>query len=160
MTASAPTWLGRLGLPTIIGPLNSGLKDPRGFTSVMKRESTWLIRVRSFSRLFDAVIGSTRRATRILTATKSTLEAVGESARQRCRMMIENGVELARFKAHPWPAAPNAANPLRVLFVGRLIPLKGLDMLLAAVARLRREGHPVILDVVGDGPMLGDWKAL
>lgn len=160
VTVSAPSWLARLGLPTVLGPLNSGLHDPAGFASVMKQESTWLIRVRSVARVLESVAGSTRRAARILTATRATREAVGAKAHDRCRMMIENGVDLARFSATPWPEAPGASKSLRVLFVGRLIPLKGLDMLLAAVARMRHEGLAVVLDVTGDGPMLADWKQL
>lgn len=157
VTASAPSALAWLGLPVILGPLNSGLKDPTGFTDVMKQESTWLVRVRALPRLLDRIVGSTRRAARVLTATRATLDALGSDARGRSRMMIENGVELERFTATHWPAGPSRSIALRVLFVGRLIPLKGLDMLIAAVARLRRAGLPVILDVVGDGPMRADW---
>jgi glycosyltransferase involved in cell wall biosynthesis len=74
--------------------------------------------------------------------------------------MPENGVELARFTATPWPAHPGKDNPLRVLFTGRLVPFKGLDMLLRAVARLHGLGRAILLDVVGDGPMRDEWQAL
>ena len=158
VTLAAPTWLGRLGLPTVIGPLNSGLKDPRGFGKIMRQESTWLVRLREFGRLFDRVIGSSRRAARILTATRATLASVPERYRDRCRNMIENGVELARFKTAPWPHAPGPEHPLNVLFVGRLIPVKALDLLLDAVSRLNDAGSPVELTVAGDGPMRAEWE--
>ena len=74
--------------------------------------------------------------------------------------MLENGVELERFPASSWPAAPNQVTPLKVLFTGRLVPIKGLDMLLHAIARLRGSGQAVQLDVVGDGPMREAWEAL
>jgi glycosyltransferase involved in cell wall biosynthesis len=160
VTLAAPTWLGRLGLPTVIGPLNSGLSDPPGFDVIMKQESTWLIRVRELTRLADALLGSSRRATRILTATRTTHEAVAPRHHPRCRMMVENGVELSRFVATPWPPAPAAGRGLRVLFAGRLIPIKGIDMLLRALANLRNEGAAVTLDIVGDGPMREDWTRL
>jgi glycosyltransferase involved in cell wall biosynthesis len=38
----------------------------------------------------------------------------------------------------------------RVLYVGQIIPDKGVDMLIDAVAALRQEGVPVTLDIVGD----------
>jgi hypothetical protein len=44
----------------------------------------------------------------------------------------------------------------RVVFVGQIIPEKGLDRLLDAVARLRGQGRPVTLDVVGD---MDGWEA-
>jgi glycosyltransferase involved in cell wall biosynthesis len=40
--------------------------------------------------------------------------------------------------------------PGRVIFIGQVIPPKGLDLLLEAVAVLRRRGRDVTLDVVGD----------
>ena len=43
--------------------------------------------------------------------------------------------------------------PFRLLFVGRLVPAKGADVLLEAVHRTHREGRcGVQLDIVGDGP--------
>jgi glycosyltransferase involved in cell wall biosynthesis len=41
--------------------------------------------------------------------------------------------------------------PLRVGFVGRLVPLKGVDMLLEALAPFIREGR-VTVNIYGDGP--------
>jgi glycosyltransferase involved in cell wall biosynthesis len=158
VTLAAPTWLVHLGIPVIIGPLNSGLKDPRGFGKVMRQESTWLVRLREFGRLFDGIMGSTRGAARLLIASCSTQEAVSPRYHARCLAMIENGVELTRFVATDWPAPPNAGNPLRVLFVGRLIPVKALDLLLNAVADLLKNGHAVQLTVIGDGPMREDWE--
>jgi glycosyltransferase involved in cell wall biosynthesis len=159
VTTAAPTLLGRLGLPLVIGPLNSGLKDPRGFGTIMRTESTWLTRARGLTRLFDALIGSTRRASRILVASRATLEAIGTRHRTKTRNMLENGVDLARFQATPWPDPP-IGRPLRVLFVGRLIPVKGLDLLLQAVLQVRNAGQTVRLDVVGDGPLRSDWHGL
>jgi glycosyltransferase involved in cell wall biosynthesis len=46
--------------------------------------------------------------------------------------------------------------PGRVIFVGQVIPEKGLDLLLDAVARLRANGHDVTLDVVGE---MDGWEA-
>jgi len=40
----------------------------------------------------------------------------------------------------------------RVLFVGRLVKVKGLPLLLQAIARLRRRRPDVALTIVGDGP--------
>ncbi len=44
----------------------------------------------------------------------------------------------------------------RVIFVGQVIPQKGLDLLLDAVAMLRTTGHDVTLDVVGE---MDGWEA-
>lgn len=160
VTLAAPSWLGRLGIPMVMGPLNCSLDNPQGFDHILKQESTWLNRLREFGRIFDGLLGSTRMASRLLVASRSTLSGISARYRGRCHKMIENGVELGRFIALPWPAAPDAERPLRVLFVGRLIPFKGVGMLIEAVARLNREGCQVSLDVVGDGPLAGELQAM
>jgi glycosyltransferase involved in cell wall biosynthesis len=48
--------------------------------------------------------------------------------------------------------------PLRIVFVGRLVPFKALPLLLGAMARLRAQGIPSQLEVVGDGPMAQPWR--
>ncbi len=159
VTMSAPTRLSRLGLPVVLGPLNSGLGIPEGFRGVMREEAGWLYPVRHFARVVDALVGSTRRATRILVATKSTLAAVPARHRGRCESMLENAVELSRFTAAPWPQPPGNGRPLRVLFVGRLVPFKGVNYLLEAVSRVTGE-VAVELRIVGDGPVAAEWKAL
>lgn len=159
VTLAAPTWLGHLGLPTVIGPLNSGLRDPQGFDSVMQDEHTWLLKVRALPRLVDSALGSTRRAARILIATHATLQAVAPDDRSRCRMMLENGVDLTHFVPSPWPEAPGKQSPLRILFVGRLVPVKCPGLLLKAVAIMHARGMPVHLSIVGDGPLHRELKA-
>lgn len=160
VTLAAPTLLGRLGLPTIIGPLNSGLQDPKGFGEILKQESTWLIKVRNISHWLDTLIGSSRRAACILVANRTTLNALPARHHDRCLLLSENAVELARFPVTAWPPAPNRNKPLNVLFTGRLIPIKGLDMLLHAVSRLHSNGVAIRLEVIGDGPMREDWENL
>ncbi len=52
---------------------------------------------------------------------------------------------------------PHPVQGSRLLFVGRLMPQKGLDLLLEALAAMR---HRVPLDIVGDGPIRGHLQAL
>jgi glycosyltransferase involved in cell wall biosynthesis len=50
----------------------------------------------------------------------------------------------------PRPATDHAG-PLRVLFLGRILPYKGLQVFADAMARLQREGIPVKAGVFGEG---------
>jgi glycosyltransferase involved in cell wall biosynthesis len=74
-------------------------------------------------------------------------------ARHRARTVLvpENAVDPARL---PRADARSAAGPLRVVFVGRLVPYKGPDMLLEALVPLLRSGAAT-LELVGDGPLRG-----
>jgi glycosyltransferase involved in cell wall biosynthesis len=91
-----------------------------------------------------------------LTATTATRQSLPAGSRGRSIEMIENGVDLAEFAVTGWPFVPGVEGPLRILFVGRLVPFKGIGMLLEAVSRLRRES-PVELRIVGGGPMQEEW---
>jgi len=71
--------------------------------------------------------------------------------------MLENSVDLELFSSSAWPPPPSQTTPLRVLFVGRLVPFKALGLLLEAIARLRNQVR-LELEVIGDGPMASDWR--
>lgn len=57
-------------------------------------------------------------------------------------------VPAAGLGATPFPALP----PIRLVFVGRLVPEKGLDVLLSAMNLALRSGMDLHLSVVGSGP--------
>jgi len=61
---------------------------------------------------------------------------------------IRHGLDLGRWA----PAtAPRAPGPCRILAVGRLIPIKGFDVLIDAAALLRQRGVDAALELVGEG---------
>jgi glycosyltransferase involved in cell wall biosynthesis len=151
VSPSAVTRLHTLGLPLVLGPWNGGLVSPRNFPALMQADSAWLYPVRNFSKLLDAVASCTRSAARILVANRTTLDFLPSDVRWKCDLVQENGVDLDVFRATPWPQAPSAGNPLRVLFVGRMIPAKAVAYLLEAVRRVLPE-FPLRLQLVGDGP--------
>jgi glycosyltransferase involved in cell wall biosynthesis len=68
---------------------------------------------------------------------------------------IETIENRAPRRPHP-PASEGARIPGRVIFVGQIIPGKGLDLLLEAIARLRGRGLEATLDVVGS---IDGWEA-
>lgn len=154
----ALTRLHKLDLPLILGPWNGGLKAPPAFAALCQEETGRFYAIREPLLRLTRVFGATRHAAAILAATQATLTTIPPRDRPRCRMLLENGVDLARFPATPWPEPPGGEQPLRLAFVGRLIPVKGVPMLLAAVARLREEAR-VTLEIVGDGPLRGELEA-
>lgn len=139
----AATRLHKLGVPLLLGPWNGGLRSPDNFPEIMRAEASWIYPIRRLGRMLDWLIGSTRHANIILTSTQSTLTDLPANCRQKSRFMLENGVDLDIFQRAPWPQPPSAANPLEVLFVGRLLPFKGVSMLLEAIERVR---HRVLCD--------------
>lgn len=66
------------------------------------------------------------------------------------------GVRLDKFPYRA-PGAPDGAT--RLLFVGRLVPRKGADVLIDALPRIVQEAPSVTLDLVGEGPSRGELEA-
>jgi glycosyltransferase involved in cell wall biosynthesis len=153
----AATRLYKLGIPLVLGPWNGGMASPTTFPEIMQAESKWLYPIRNLGRVFDAIIGSTRNAAMIFTATKATLAAIPTRYHAKCRTLLENGVDLDLFASSAYPPAPSDANPLHIVFVGRLLPVKGVAMLLEAITALN---FPVQLTVVGEGSERANLEAI
>jgi glycosyltransferase involved in cell wall biosynthesis len=80
-----------------------------------------------------------------------------------CQALLAHGVDAAKTRViyntvpnrrQPW-SAPRPA-PGRVIYVGQVIPPKGVDVLVDAIALLRRDGVDATLDVVGD---IDGWES-
>jgi glycosyltransferase involved in cell wall biosynthesis len=142
----------------VLGPWNGGLGKPAHFPEIMQADAAWLYPVRKLGGLVDALAGSSRHAAAILTATKATLHSIAPRHRARCVPMLENGVDLTVFTPAPWPEPPGSQQPLMLIFVGRLVPFKGVSMLLEAVQRMKDQ-LPIRLTIVGNGPLEAALRA-
>jgi len=93
-------------------------------------------------------------------------EETGEAAKQFLGLhkfkTVPMGVDTRLF--HPGNVNPNR-NPtrdrdLRILFVGRLIDLKGVDHLIKALALILPECPKARLEIIGDGPLKASLQRL
>ena len=105
---------------------------------------------RRLARVTDRLIG-------VSGATVDDLVRLGIAPRSRFQV-IPIGLDLARFTDPDTAAAADfrersgaGAEDVLVGFVGRLVPIKRVDLILRAVATLRDRDVPVRLAVVGDG---------
>jgi glycosyltransferase involved in cell wall biosynthesis len=136
------------GVPFMLGPLNGGVPWPKEFQAARRKEREWLSYVRSAYRLLPGYASTRRNASAILVASGDTFAQVPKRYHDKCIYIPENGIDPTRFTVQ---VERPVERPLRVAFVGRLVPYKGADMLLEAVAPLVRSGR-VVVDVLGEGP--------
>ncbi len=66
------------------------------------------------------------------------------------------GVDPARFPFRRRTLVP--PEPVRILVVARLIPIKGVNVAIDAICELRKRCANVQLDIVGDGPLRGELE--
>jgi glycosyltransferase involved in cell wall biosynthesis len=154
--------LAKIGVPLVLGPLNGGIPWPAGFDRVRRAEREWLGYFRDLYRILPGLKATRQLATTLVLASRHTYQEVtaGQSnLEDKAIWLPENAIDPARFpEVHSEPAAPPAGSPLRVAFLGRLVPYKGADMLLEAAAPLLREGK-MTLEIIGDGPQMSELQA-
>jgi len=160
LSPTMPSTLARrcagIGVPFLMGPLNGGLPWPRGFDSVRRQEGEWLSYFRGAYKLAPGYTATRKYASAIIAGSQATLLQIPEKYRDKCVYIPENGIDPKRFsRQSEKPQIP----PLRVAFVGRLVPYKGADILLEAAAPLVRQGC-VIVELIGDGPQMPALTAL
>jgi len=139
-------------IPYVIGPVGGSLESPPGFRGL--DSGPWYQRLRALDGLrvrHDVSLRrSYERAAVVLGIADYVREFLDALSLHRFEVISETGL-VAMPQAVPpsVPAAFSEAEPLRLLFVGRVIRTKGVRDLVAALAHLR--DAPVELDVVGDG---------
>ncbi|NES24377.1 MAG: glycosyltransferase family 4 protein [Symploca sp. SIO3E6] len=144
--------------PFILGPVNGGVPFPKSFREVALQEFSYFNFMRMVGRF---IIPGYRRtyqeADHILAGSTYTLNFLGEVfnlENQRIELFYENGISNSFIKKEQEAGeAKSQPNKLvKLLFVGRLVPYKGADMLIEAVNQL--EGsiqEKISLTIVGDG---------
>ena len=143
------------GVPFVLGPLNGGVPWPKGFEAERMREREWLSYIRGIYRLNPQIRRTHAAASLILAGSRHTASEIPAAFQDKVVWMPENAIDPSRFNL---VAPQNLTLPLRACFVGRLVPYKGPHFLLDAIAPFARDGR-LVLDVVGDGPMLEDLRA-
>lgn len=144
-------WWPSLAVPRdvafVLGPTNSGMSWPAGIR-------------RDYESFGEKIAGTVRRLlaqcvlrsssqVRYLTGNRACMEMLPARIRRRCSPVLESAIDTNRW--HPVRRRQHGAE-LRLLFVGRLVRLKGVHLLLRAIACTK---SPCTLTIVGDGPERG-----
>lgn len=146
----------KIGVPFVMGPLNGGVPWPKGYDNRRRAEKEWLSYIRNAYRLLPGYRSTVRDTSAFIVGSNDTLKLMDRRALDRCVYIPENGIEPGRFTK---PRARTAKLPLRCVFLGRLVPYKGADMLIRAAAEFLKRGE-LNLRIVGEGPQRPELEAL
>lgn len=142
-------------LPFVLGPINGGLPWPPGYESA-SRDREWLSNFRKYYKYLP-FIASTRKCSAIIfVGSQFTMKEVPQEFHGKCRYLPENGVDQSLIAATPRDIPQGV---MRVAFVGRLVALKGPDIVLKACLSLL-SARKIKLDIVGDGPLMHELRAI
>ncbi|WP_394708024.1 glycosyltransferase family 4 protein [uncultured Desulfosarcina sp.] len=146
----------KAGVPFVIGPLNGGAPWPKTFDKLRRKEREWLSYMRFAYKLLPGYRATRKYASKIIIGSQFTWQQMPHKFRHKCIYMPENAIDPSRFNVQ---RARHAELPIQVIFIGRLVPYKGADMLVEAATPLIQTGV-IQLTIIGDGPQHSELRNL
>lgn len=145
VSATQPSAMFGLGVPVIIGPMNGGMTFPKAFEYMSGRLEKIVYKlVGLVSSFYNLLIPGKLFAKTLLVANQRTANSLPAFKLGEVVELVENGV----FTALDKPNRHQNADQLNVLFVGRLVDWKAIDIVIDAVGFTKQA---VQLIIVGDG---------
>ena len=150
------TWLWRLGKPLLLGPLGGGMQAPESLRRYLpgwfKTETVRNVISRLLVTLDPNVRQSLRRAALVLAANSDTAALARRLGARKVELNMGVALPEDFFPDAYQPRPALAGREMRILWLARLYPRKGLHLVLAALGRVdkRVKFH---LDIMGDGPV-------
>ena len=148
----APTFLGALGAPLVIGPVGGGETSPAGLRDHLPLRGRVLEVVRDLSNAtieYNPIVRQgLRKAGVIFARTADTKNLLSPSLRAKTYVQMELGVATAQIGA----PRPVRQLPRKLLYAGRLLYWKGVHIAIEAMARLVVHMPDAQLTIVGNGP--------
>ncbi|WP_171475340.1 glycosyltransferase family 4 protein [Frigoriglobus tundricola] len=139
----------RTRVPMLVGPLNGGLPWPKEYPELRRREREWLVPLRRAYRVLPYFRSTYRRLAGVIAGSHHTATEIPSWFKGRRYYMPENGIDPQRFPLAPGWREPEG--PFTFVTVGRLVPYKGFDLVIEAVAGSEKL-RACRLVVIGDGP--------
>jgi glycosyltransferase involved in cell wall biosynthesis len=159
----APSFMGWLGIPFLLGPVSGGERVPWALRRDM---SSWarafeLARdCANFFLHFDSVMRSAfRRATRIYVTSRESLALIPRRFHHKCEVQLAIGLTRTQL-ALCRRKMPSRRSVLHCAYAGRLLEWKGLRTALLAMRNLKSKNVPVHLTIIGDGPAQKSLRSL
>ena len=158
VSATVPSLMFGLGVPVVIGPMNTSVKFPLAFRARQNPTIDLLIAIGHqcvdfFNRLFPGKI----KAETLLVANDRTKQALASGVQGKIIELVENGVDFSVWRSDS-SLSRAATGPVHFIFLGRLIDWKGIDLLLEAFAPVAAQTDAV-LEIIGDGHIRGELEA-
>ena len=152
VSPTAPSYLAKklnsIDVPFVVGPLNGGVAWPKEFMDLQHQEKEFLSHIRNVYKLLPGYRSLRKYASCIIAGSMATKEHLPEKYKEKILYLPENAIDTQRFSLRN---TSTYELPVKAAFVGRLVPYKGADMAIEAMADLVREGK-MVFDIYGTGP--------
>lgn len=148
-----PSFLGLLDIPFIFGPVGGGEDAPwalkKSIKGTEKVKEILRTLINQLAKFDPTLWVAYAKATVILVSTKETKQALPFPFRKRAIIYSNLGIDTPAISQ---TCSREAGQPMRALFVGRLLGWKGAHLAIKAFARALQEGVNMEFTLVGRGP--------
>lgn len=157
-----PSFMGWLGIPFLFGPVAGGDRIPSGYASLFRWRERLVEYLRSLANQcvrFDPFMRLTfRQAHTVVFTSQQHLALVPKHVGRRSRVALAIGCH--PLEDHSPMLQPRPPGKARLVYVGRLIGWKGLDLGLRAFKQVLETCPDARLTIIGDGLNRGRWQRL
>lgn len=151
VSAVQPSMMFGFGIPVIIGPMNGGMSFPPAFQHMAARYERLLYSVmRLFTSVYNLLIPGKFFAEVLLVANRRTQMVLPKLKLGQTIELVENGVFSALDNPKSPPSNNDTNHSINVLYVGRLVDWKTVDILVDAIAKCNDR---VRLTILGNGEL-------
>lgn len=158
-----PTFMYKLGMPMIWGPVGGGEEIPKELLSHISNKQRIFEMFRRISKKIPLsnpwFYQICKHSKLIITRTYDSLSCIPTQYKDKCRIMIETGVDESEYNQY----AQNGCKPSKsktIVYIGRLLSLKMVDIALRAFAYIASDHPGFTFEIVGDGEMRGELEKL
>ncbi len=146
----------------VIGPLGGGISTPSGFERLFPLKEKIKNKMREFfyNRLKKNpdYIEYIQNASRIIIGTEYLYRYLPKNVHEKTMIQFDTLIDMAEFsKAETSSGEKKLKNCIKIVFSGRLTPIKGIEMLVEAIRIIKKElpqlTDKIKLDIYGDGPL-------
>lgn len=121
------------------------------------KSNEWRFPINHIIHFFQIMAFS--KANTVFCVDKDTFQTVKKY--NKSPILIHNGIDIEKFNQKYQIPKQYHPNKIRLLFVGRIVPVKGLHILLKSINSLiKSDLDKIELYIIGTGPILEDLKTL
>ena len=154
VSPAQPSMMFGLGVPVVIGPMNGGMAFPKAFQEMTSSlENVLYTLVRFFNSLYNILIPGKFLADILLVANMRTQSALPKMRVGQVIELVENGI----FGVIEQRPEERTNQILKVLYVGRLVDWKKIDILIDAFLVCKSQNIELV--IVGDGVLKQDLES-
>ncbi|HXD31019.1 MAG TPA: glycosyltransferase family 4 protein [Pyrinomonadaceae bacterium] len=161
-TISEPPLLWKLPVPFVWGPVGGGQITPsafgRYFAGHWLKEIMRTVRVKIAGRR-PALRAAVRRSSLVLSVNAATTEALQSAGATNVHSLLSCGVPEKLMMLEP-KVFLSSNEEIRILWAGRLIPIKGLALALEALAHTESSLKVRLQVAGGDGPLSAEMQTM